>query len=79
VPELLTVTEEQAMEATVDLLHLLRDVIRSPGSHHDVAQQDLEEVVLHIHALQHMILAQAAARAYPDRYRLLGRRGNWAS
>ena len=25
-----------------------------------------------IHQLQHMVMSQAAARAYPDRYRLLG-------
>jgi hypothetical protein len=33
---------------------------------------DLAEAVHHIHALQHTIMAQAAARAYPERFRLLG-------
>lgn len=33
---------------------------------------DLNEAVHHVHALQHMIMAQAAARMYPDRLRLLG-------
>jgi len=33
---------------------------------------DLHEVALHIHALQHTVLAQSAARAYPALYRLLG-------
>lgn len=33
---------------------------------------DLQEVVHHIHALQHFVMAQAAARAYPDLYRLAG-------
>lgn len=33
---------------------------------------DLAEVVVHIHALQHMVMAQAAARAYPTELRLLG-------
>ena len=33
---------------------------------------DYAEVVFHIHALQNMVLAQAAARDYPGRYRLMG-------
>lgn len=33
---------------------------------------DVTEAVFHVHALQNMILAQAAARAYPDEFRLLG-------
>lgn len=33
---------------------------------------DLAEVAFHVHALQDKVLSQAAARAYPDRYRLLG-------
>lgn len=35
-------------------------------------QQDSREMVDKIHGLQHMIMAQAAARAYPDEFRLLG-------
>lgn len=33
---------------------------------------DLTEFVHHIHACQNQLLAQAAARAYPDHFRLLG-------
>lgn len=33
---------------------------------------DLHELVLHIHAVQHTFMANAAARAYPQTYRLLG-------
>lgn len=33
---------------------------------------DLDEAVAHVHALQHFVMSQAAARAYPDKYRLLG-------
>lgn len=33
---------------------------------------DLNEAVHHIHALQKMIMGQAASRAYPSSYRLLG-------
>ena len=36
-------------------------------------EADLAEAIAHIHALQHFVMAQAASRAYPDRYRLLGR------
>lgn len=35
-------------------------------------QGDLAEAVHHIHALQNVVMAQAAARAYPDEFRLLG-------
>lgn len=31
---------------------------------------DRAEAILHTHALQNMVLARAAARAYPGRYRL---------
>jgi hypothetical protein len=33
---------------------------------------DVAELCHHVHALQNAVLAQAAARAYPSRYRLLG-------
>lgn len=33
---------------------------------------DCSELVVHVHALQHAVMAQAAARAYPERYRRLG-------
>lgn len=33
---------------------------------------DLGELVVHIHAIQHTFMANAAARAYPQRYRCLG-------
>lgn len=33
---------------------------------------DLNEVVVHVHALQAMVLSQAACRAYPGQFRLLG-------
>lgn len=34
--------------------------------------EDYREVVYHIHALQNMVMAQAAARMYPNMYRPLG-------
>jgi hypothetical protein len=33
---------------------------------------DLAELIVHVHAIQHAVMAQAAARAHPDLYRLLG-------
>lgn len=36
-------------------------------------EPDLAEMIHHVHALQHKVMAQAAARAYPDCFRLLGR------
>lgn len=36
-------------------------------------RDDLLEVGLHVHALQNFVLSQAAARGYPDLYRLAGR------
>lgn len=33
---------------------------------------DLNEAILHIHALQHTVMANAAARAHPGRLRMLG-------
>ena len=38
----------------------------------EIAEADLREVAGHIHALQDKVLAQAAARAYPDEFRLMG-------
>lgn len=35
---------------------------------------DLSEACSHIHALQHMVMAQSAARQHPDKLRLLGER-----
>ena len=37
-------------------------------------QNDMFEVMLHVHGLQNMVLSQAAPRLYPDRYRGMGTR-----
>lgn len=39
---------------------------------------DLGELVIHIHAIQQAVMSQAAARAHPDQFRLLGDVGGWA-
>jgi len=65
---LLTDSEQRAMEFTVALWKELGEVVGTGPSR----AGDLRELVVHIHAIQHAVMSQAAARAYPDRYRLLG-------
>ena len=65
----LTDAEHRAMDLTADLMNLLAAEVIGDGP---TRAQDLNEAGLRIHAIQHMIMSQAAARAHPDRYRLLG-------
>lgn len=61
--------------ALIDLLCDVTDGFSNViGSDPFVREQDAAEVIAHIHALQDKVLAQAAARLYPDRYRLMGER-----
>jgi hypothetical protein len=64
----LTDLEHEAMRKSGELAQLLRQII-GDGPH---AYNDWVEASIHIHAIQNMILSQAAARAYPDTFRLLG-------
>lgn len=66
--QLLTDDEHRAVELAGELYGVLCAVVGN-GPARD---QDLRELVAPIHAIQHAVLKQAAARAYPDRYRLLG-------
>lgn len=43
------------------------------GQNGVASEQDSREWAHDIHVLQHTIMAQASARAYPDQFRLLGR------
>jgi hypothetical protein len=65
---LLTADEHEAIDLTGQLENLMGRIVGEGPTR----TGDLNEVVQRIQAIQHMILAQAAARAYPDRYRLLG-------
>lgn len=67
--ELLTAEEHQAMDLTCQLMNLMSGTIIGLGPSRS---GDVIETAQHIHALQNMVLAQAAARAYPERYRLMG-------
>lgn len=67
--ELLTDDEHEAMDLTVELYRILCDKVVGDGPSRE---QDLQEITGLIHQLQRMILSQAAPRAYPNKYRLLG-------
>ena len=66
--DVLTDAEHEFVEQLGRAWNLLCDVVGSGPSR----PGDLAEAASHVHALQNLVLAQAAARAYPDRYRLLG-------
>ncbi len=68
-PELMTDDEQYAMELMSKFAGVMRRII---GDAYPVAQSDWSEAAGHIHNLQRMVMSQAAARAYPDRFRLLG-------
>lgn len=62
-------------EEEKSLVDLISDVSRSFGTivgNGPTREHDLREMVFHVHALQNMVLAQAAARAYPELYRVMG-------
>lgn len=66
-------TDEE--HAALDLSSQLADALHRicfQGDHYGVGVGDWAEAAADIHRIQHRIMAQAAARAYPDRYRLLG-------
>lgn len=67
-PELMTADEHEAMDLTCRLYNLLCGSVIGRGPSR---QGDATELAQHIHNIQNMVLAQAAARAYPQ-YRLLG-------
>jgi len=66
--EPLTELEKDAMDTTVTLWKQLSEIIGDGESRNN----DVLEAVHYIHALQRMIMSQAAGRAYPEEYRLLG-------
>lgn len=70
-PDLLTPDEHRAVELAGELWNQLCKVV---GDSADAETQhaDLRELIVHVHAIQHAVMSQAAARAYPDLYRRLG-------
>jgi hypothetical protein len=66
--EALTPDEHEAMRLSAALANVVRRIIGDGPQ----AEHDWNEAAQRIHAVQHMVMAQAAARCYPERYRLLG-------
>jgi len=64
----LTDDEHHAIELTTALWNQLSAIVGQGPTR----APDLAELAIHIHAIQTTVLAQAAARTHPDRYRLLG-------
>lgn len=66
--ELLTPDEHLALTQAAELVDTLSRVIGNGLTRTD----DIYELMFPIHAIQHAVMSQAAARAYPGLYRLLG-------
>jgi hypothetical protein len=63
----------EAERAAVDMLGEAWDaVVKVIAAGGNPETYDAHELVGHVHALQNAVLANAAARAYPGAYRLLG-------
>lgn len=60
--------DEAASQAGLLYTYIARNVV----AHGPAREADLAELAAAIHVIQRMIMGQAAARAYPGRYRLLG-------
>lgn len=69
--EILTDDEHQAIRLAGELYTYIIENVLGQGENFD---DDARELRLHIHGIQHAIMAQAAARVYPADYRLLGLR-----
>lgn len=67
--EFLTESEHEAVNLASQLYGIINKEIIGNGASR---QMDIQELTIHIHAIQNMVLAQAASRAYPKRYRLMG-------
>lgn len=70
VSDLLTADERHALALSGKLANLVGKIIRAGDG--PTVDADWSEAARAIHVIQHMIGAQAAARAYPYEYRLLG-------
>jgi len=69
VSDLLTAAELRALDLTTELTNLLAGEIIGNGT---TRAGDVNEMCRRIHDVQHMIMAQAAARAFPEKFRVLG-------
>lgn len=67
--ELLTEGEHKALYLIGQAWNAISHDVIADGPTRDA---DCREVIVHVHALQAMVMSQAAARAYPGKFRLLG-------
>lgn len=67
--ELLTADEMKALDLLTEFSILVRIKVIGDA---ETGHGDRREFVAHVHALQASIMSNAAARAYPDRFRTLG-------
>lgn len=65
----LTGAEQTAIDDAGRLATFIENEIISDGA---TRADDIRELEFYVHGIQHMIMAQAAARAYPGTYRKLG-------
>lgn len=63
-----TPNEVKAINLTIELANTLQQIMGN-GS---MAHNDMSELVMHIHAIQHAVMSQLAARVYPGQFRQLG-------
>jgi hypothetical protein len=75
----LTPLEIKALNLSAELANtchaiIYGDLVATYESEAQLAASDWNEIATRIHDIQARIAAQAAARAHPDLYRLLGRR-----
>ena len=61
--------EHKVMQLTAELWNALCKIVPDGASRHN----DLNELSIHIHGIQHAVMAQAAGRAHPELYRMLGK------
>lgn len=66
---LLTDRERRVVDLCAEVWNELAHVIASGPT----LRADSAELAAHVHAIQNAVLSQAAARAFPSKYRLLGR------
>lgn len=71
--DFLTKDEHLAIDQAARLAETLARVVFDGAGR--TTTTDLNELLGHIHVIQHAVMAQAAARAYPEVYRLLGADG----
>lgn len=78
-PDLLTPDEEEALDLSGRLAAKLRILVTAGRRGDDTpdavatAEGDWAELAAAVHLVQRYVMSQAASRARPDRYRLLGR------